>query len=81
MVFCADGELSVIVGAEQVTAPPLGPVTTHDMDPAGVSPDDPVTTTESVEVPPSEVAVLVMALIVGVRVEIPTVTVLDATAM
>ena len=81
MVFCADGEFCVTVGVEQVTAPPLGPVIVHAIVPPGVSPDDPLTTTESVVVPPSEVAVLVIALIVGVRVETPTVTVLEATGV
>ena len=77
----ADGTLGEIVGVEQVTAPPLGPVMLHAIVPAGVSPPEPVTMTESVVVPPSVVAVLVIALIVGVKVETPTVRVLEATAM
>ena len=55
-----------------------GPVTVQFIDPAGVI-DVPVTTTESVVVEPSmAVGLWVMAPIVGTRVAIPIVKVLEA---
>ena len=54
-----------------------GPVIVQFIDPAGVI-DVPVTTTESVVVEPSVAALWVMAPIVGTRVAIPIVKVLEA---
>ena len=58
----------------QLIAALFGPVIVHEMEPAGVNPEVPVTTTLSVVVPPRVAVELVIALIVGIRVEIPSVT-------
>jgi hypothetical protein len=71
----------VTTGEVQLIAPPRGLVTVQVIDPAGVKPADPVTTTDRVEVPPNEVAVLEIVPIVGTRVEIPTVTWFEETAV
>ena len=80
-VVCSVGIFCTTTGEEQETGAAFGPVTNQVIAPPGVSPEDPVTTTESVVVPPSVVAVLVIAPIVGVRVETPMVTVFETDAV
>ena len=63
----------VTTGEVQLIALGTGLLMVQVIEPAGVNPTDPVTTTERVDVPPRVVAVFVIAPIVGTRVEIPTV--------
>ena len=51
------GTLDCKVGLVQLTALPVGPVIVHDIEPAGVNPAVPVTTTLTVVVPPRVVEV------------------------
>ena len=70
----AAGESGVRWVVEQLMAMFPGPVTTHVIEPAGVNPEVPVTTTVRVVVPPKVRALLEIPLIVGTRVAMPTVT-------
>jgi len=80
-VVCCVGRFCETTGEEHETGAAFGPVTNQVIDPPGVSPEVPVTTTESVVVPPRVVAVLVIEPIVGVRVETPMVTVFETDAV
>ena len=81
MLCSATGELAVIVGLAQVTLFPVGPVTVQSIAPAGVNPAVPVTTTESVVLPPKVVALLVIAPIVGRLWEMVVVMVLEESVV
>ena len=65
------------VGEVQLIALPRGLLTVQLIEPAGVNPEFPVTTTDRVEVPPRVVEVWEIVPIVGTKVEIPTVTWLE----
>ena len=77
----AAGESGVRWVERQLIAALFGPLIVQDMEPAGVKPAVPVTTTVKVVVPPKVAAELVIALIVGTKVEIPMVTWLEAAGV
>ena len=66
---------------EHATATPVGPVTVHDIDPAGsgLATEVPATKAVRVVVPPKVGELEALREIVGTRVEIPKVTELEVT--
>ena len=74
VVFKEDGVLGRTFCVVQSIVASEGFFTFHVIEPPGVNPDDPVSTTDNVVVPPRDVAVLVIDPMVGVRVAIPVVT-------
>ncbi len=69
------------VVVEHTTVAPVGPVTVHDIDPAGsgFATEVPATRAVKVEVPPRVGELEALREIVGTRVEIPKVTELEVT--